>query len=81
MGARAAPRAYNSVMDQTDDIRANALAQLKQAQHMIAEGRSELSAAYEKIKAAQKLIDEASQMLRDTPPHRPATHITGPAHE
>ena len=55
-------------MDNSTQIRTDALAQLKQAQQMIAEGRKELAAANKKIAAAQKLIDASADALRDTPP-------------
>ncbi len=61
-------------METTDEIRTDALARLKQAQHMIQEGRKELAAALEKIRVAQELIDQCADSLRDNPPLR------GPAH-
>ena len=63
-------------MNQDADIRRDALAQLKKAQHIIEEGRKELAAAHEKISAAQKLIDESAETLRDTPTEPP--HAAGP---
>jgi hypothetical protein len=46
--------------------RKTALAKLRRAQRMIAEGRAELSAAHKKIEAAQKAIDESAAVLRAT---------------
>jgi exonuclease VII small subunit len=57
-------------MKQTTDIRGDALAQLKQAQQMIKEGRKELAAATEKIRVAQKLIDQSADALRTAPANR-----------
>jgi hypothetical protein len=54
-------------MEHSIQTRADALAQLKQAQQMIAEGRKELAAANKKIAAAQKLIDASADAIRDTP--------------
>ncbi len=66
-------------MDKSNVIRANALDQLKRAQHMIEEGRKELAAAHEKIRAAQALIDRSADILRETPPaYQPAPHLAGP---
>jgi len=53
-------------MNQTNEFRADALAQLKTAQLMIEEGRKELVAANEKIRAAQELIDQSADTLRST---------------
>jgi exonuclease VII small subunit len=53
------------------DIRRDALTQLKKAQQMIEEGRKELAAANQKIRVAQKLINESADALRDTPVDRP----------
>lgn len=67
-------------MDKSNLVRADALAQLKRAQHMIAEGRKELAAAQEKIKAAQELIDQSADILRETSPaHQSLSHVTAPA--
>jgi hypothetical protein len=49
-----------------DQARADALAQLKEAQEIIREGRMELAAANEKIAHAQQLIDESASILRKT---------------
>lgn len=66
-------------MDNTNDVRVVALAQLKQAQQMIEDGRNELAAAHEKIKVAQELIDQSAELLRgNPPPDHPAAHTTGP---
>jgi hypothetical protein len=62
-------------METTDEIRADALSRLRQAQHMIEEGRKELAAAHEKIRMAQELIDQSAEALRENPPaNRPAAH-------
>ena len=67
-------------METNDETRADALSQLRRAQHMIEEGRKELAAAHEKIRLAQELIDQSAELLRDNPPvDRPAAHATGPA--
>ena len=67
-------------MNNTDEVRGVALAQLKQAQQMIEEGRKELAAAHEKIRMAQELIDRSADMLRENPPvDHPPAHLTGPA--
>ncbi len=50
----------------TNQIRIDALAQLKKAQLMIQEGREELAAANEKIRIAQQLIDDSADALRGT---------------
>lgn len=63
-------------MKQTTDIRSEALAQLKKAQQMIKEGRRELAAANEKIRLAQKLIDESADALRGAPVNWP--HVGRP---
>jgi ribosomal protein S20 len=55
-------------MEQTNHIRSDALTQLKKAQLMIKEGRIDLAAANEKIRAAQELIDQSADALRGTPP-------------
>lgn len=55
-------------MENANDVRSVALAQLKQAQHTIEEGRKELAAAHEKIRAAQELIDQSAELLRENPP-------------
>ena len=59
-------------MEQSTIIRSDALAQLKKAQLMIEEGRSDLAAANEKIRAAQVLIDQSADALRGTLPYVPA---------
>ena len=69
---------YNAFMDTTNEIRADALTQLKRAQHMIEEGRKELAAALDKIRDAQELIDQSAEMLRASPPHH-AVHLIGAA--
>lgn len=67
-------------MERSNVIRADAIAQLKRAQHMIEEGRKELAAAHEKIRAAQELIDRSADILRETPPpYQPISHVTAPA--
>lgn len=69
-------------MDKTSEIRAAALAQLKQAQHMIEQGRKELAAAHDKIRAAQELIDQSADTLRETSPaYHPTLHLAGPAEQ
>ncbi|HVX62090.1 MAG TPA: hypothetical protein VHC19_15845 [Pirellulales bacterium] len=69
-------------MDTTSEVRAAALAQLKQAQRMIEEGRQELSAAHEKIRIAQELIDQSADTLRETSPaHHPTLHLAVPAEQ
>lgn len=60
-------------METNDEARADALSQLKRAQHMIEEGRKELAAAHEKIRLAQELIDQSADMLRE---HPPADHLS-----
>jgi hypothetical protein len=65
-------------MERTDEIRADALSQLKQAQLMIAEGRKELAAASEKIQIAQQLIDASADALRGSLPHVPHVHPDNP---
>lgn len=65
-------------MDTTNEIRADALTQLKRAQHMIEEGRKELAAALDKIRDAQELIDQSAETLRASPPHH-AVHVIGEA--
>ena len=62
---------YNAGMEQPNRTRSAALAQLKKAQLIIREGRSELAAANEKIRLAQELIDESAAALRDTPSAEP----------
>ena len=67
-------------MENSKEVRAAALAQLKQAKQMIEDGRKELAAAHEKIRMAQELIDQSAELLRDNPPvDHPASHLTGPA--
>jgi hypothetical protein len=53
-------------MANPNQARADALAQLKEAQEIIRQGRAELAAANEKIAQAQRLIDESANTLRDT---------------
>jgi hypothetical protein len=66
-------------METNDEIRWDALTQLKRAQHMIEEGRKELAAAHEKIRLAQELIDQSAEMLRENPPAvHLSPHTTGP---
>ena len=50
----------------TEQVRADALAQLKQAQLMLAEGKLQLDEAEQKINEAQRLIDESADVLRRT---------------
>jgi hypothetical protein len=65
-------------MERTEEIRGDALSQLKQAQLMIAEGRKELAAANEKIRIAQQLIDASADALRGSLPHVPHAHTDNP---
>ncbi len=59
-----------SVNDTANKVRIAALAQLKDAQLMIQQGRDELLAATKKIKIAQDLIDASAEMLRAEPTPR-----------
>lgn len=59
---------YNASMEKTNQIRIDALAQLKKAQLMIEAGRRNLSAANEEIRVAQELIDQSADALRGMPP-------------
>lgn len=66
-------------METNDETRADALSQLRRAQHMIEEGRKELAAAHEKIRLAQDLIDQSAEMLRENPPTgHLSPHTSGP---
>lgn len=46
--------------------RADALAQFKAAHKMLAEGQAEMTSALEKIKSAQKLIEQSTDVIRTT---------------
>lgn len=58
-------------MERPKQTRKDAFSQLKKAQRMIEQGRAELAAAHEKISAAQELIDQSAEDLRNTPPDKP----------
>jgi hypothetical protein len=56
-------------------LRAQALAEIKQGQAMLALGKEQLRSAQEQIKAAQRLIDKGAETLRLTAIH----YRTGPS--
>jgi hypothetical protein len=48
------------------DRRTDALAQFKAAHKMLAEGQTEMTSALDKIKSAQKLIEQSTDVIRAT---------------
>jgi len=50
----------------TEKLRADALTQLKEAQQMLQDGKSQLVIAQQQIERAQQLIDQSAEVLRAT---------------